>query len=316
MKIHAIASQPHYLAHIEAIHKHLPPEIQGTIWTGKVANDRNAAPEDVFMVAGFSDLIRVRDHRIIYVEHGAGQSYRDVKDGRRGYYHGDPHPERVIAYIAPRQEVADRWERPAFAAGAPICDPHSHETGNSAPVATIGFHWDASLICPEAGTALEHYANDLPRIIARLEESGYGVTATVHPKDTWAPSMWDRLDVPMLPAHEVRRHTDLLIMDNSSLMYELCYLGRTVIALNAPWYRRNVNHGLRFWDWRGWEVDDTETLLRLLSHDLLGDSDINVRMMRSHGNNRDAERAYDKQRSDGKDGERAARWMTKLVSVL
>ena len=59
---------------------------------------------------------------------------------------------------------------------------------------------------------------------------------------------------------EVARRATVYAVDNSSTLWELA-VARPVIALNAPWYRRRVHHGLRFWDLiPGPQVDDAREL--------------------------------------------------------
>lgn len=312
MKVHALASLPHYAEHVDAVHRHLPDEIRGETRFGARTTGKDwHGTDDIVMVGGFYDIYRVPANRIIYVEHGAGQSY--FGDSRaRGHpaYHGTPHhPDRVIAYISPRQEVADSWSKPAFAAGAPVCDDYAHRSGATTPIAAITFHWDARRICPEAGSALEHYAEYLGDIYDRLEEQGFIVVAHHHPRDVRLAAMWRhvrvrRPPIDVVPVADVRRYADLLICDNSSLMYEMDYLGRKVLALNCPEYRRGIQHGLRFWDWKGHFVDDPGELLSMDFENFPYQPGLN------------ALDAYDKAHAIGNDGQRAADWVTNLVSTM
>jgi hypothetical protein len=312
MKIHALASLSHYKEHVEAIWKHLPDELRGEPRFGAGTTSRGwHGTDDIVMVGGFYDIDRVPANRIIYVEHGAGQSYKgDTRAAGHPAYHGSKHhPDRVIAYISPRQGVADSWDKPAFAAGAPVCDEYAHVALPDIPVAAITFHWDASRICPEAGSALEHYVEHLGDIYDRLEEQGFIVVAHHHPRDVRLAAMWRHVRVKnppidVVPVHDVRRFASLLLCDNSSLMYEMSYLGRDVVALNAPWYRRDVEHGLRFWEWRGPAVSGPEQLLAMDFENELSPNEYN------------AQRAYDAPRTNGGDGEAAARWVTSLVETL
>ena len=47
---------------------------------------------------------------------------------------------------------------------------------------------------------------------------------------------------------EVMERSTLYICDNSSTLYEFASTGRPVVVLNAPWFRRDIEHGLRFWE--------------------------------------------------------------------
>lgn len=307
MKIHAISSLPHYREHVLATWAHLPGNLKGFDVHGRFARANPAwDPRDLVMVGGFYDIDRARGHRVIYVEHGAGQAYYHENGKPHPAYHGSEHPDNVVAYISPRQEVADSWDRPAFAAGSPVCDPYELTTDNGQPVVAITFHWDCKLL-PETRSALDHYVADLGRVVHELRREGYRVVGHHHPRDSRLPTVWKNLQVQQVGVDWVRRYADILVADNTSLAYEMLYLCRGVVTLNAPWYRRDVEHGLRFWEHApGVMVDDADELIGVLSAPSLAG-------LKHMG---PAHYAYGRAFSDGCDGLRAAAWVTLLASEL
>lgn len=300
-----LASWPHYAEHVMAVWRHLPAEIRGLQFSGHIP--AWIPLDEVVMIGGGDDIDRTGGRRAIYVEHGAGQSYRgDRKANGHPAYHGGTHPPHVIGYIAPRQEVADAWGRPAVAAGSPVCDQYTHTTWNEHRAVAITFHWNC-YVCPESRSALPHYENDLARIVEHLSDCGWVVLGHHHPRDTRLPKMWRNLGVPIVSVDDVRRSADVLIADNTSLLYEMLYLGREVVALNAPWYRRDIEHGLRFWaDAPTVQADNTDELMDRIGHHWPGFT----------GDARIAERVYGNEVCDGYDGARAATWVTRFVAEL
>lgn len=309
MKIHVVARAPHLAEHIDAVWLKLPESMRGE----RLVDSHARAPKywdhrDIVMVAAYPDIFCTGDRRTIYVEHGAGQSYSipDDKMGAADYYHGGKHPEFVIGYIGPRQSVIDAWGRPGYAAGSPICD--SYQLFAPERVAAITFHYQpsAARYVPEMGSAFEHYHPHMDRIIAALRANGYEVLGHRHPRFNHLRGYWEREHgIREASVHEVRTRAQLLICDNSSLAYELAYLWRNTIMLNAPWYRRDVEHGQRFWSQiPGPQVDDADELIEVIpSADSFDALSVN-------------EAVYGKAHSDGLDGMRASVWLTTFLHEL
>ena len=252
-RIHALASLPHYRRHVEAVWARLDSEVQGEVRWGQTASTRNLPKGDVVLVGGFYDIERVPEHSIVYVEHGAGQSYRgDISTAGHPAYHGSQHDERVIGYVCPNQRVADSWDKPAVAAGCPALDGHDAYRSIAGAMerhAVITFHWDCRRVCAEARSARDHYIEDLHSMVGHLRAHGFDVIGHAHPRDVRAAEIWRNLQVPFEPDPDViLAKADLLVADNTSLQYEAAKLGIPQYVLNAPWYRRYINHGLRFWD--------------------------------------------------------------------
>jgi hypothetical protein len=312
VRIHALASTRQYLRHVNAIWKHIDPSLRGELLTHRNANTKRLPAHDVVMVGGYYDISAVPFQRIIYVEHGAGQSYGgDPRSARHPCYHGSHHPVRVIGYVSPNQRVADSWQRPAYAAGAPALDeiPVRPTRLVSKKVAAITFHFEArgAYIAPEARSARDHYEEMLHSMVAALRTDGFDVLGTWHPRDPVGHRIWRNLQVDATSdPDEVLRRATLMIADNTSLLYEAAYCGIPSIVLNAPWYRRDVEHGLRFWDHvPGLQVNDAyEFASTGFTYYCNG--------MDAHRTAHSAAlHVYGRRRFDA--GEQAARWVEKLA---
>lgn len=113
------------------------------------------------------------------------------------------------------------------------------------PVVAVTFHSDLAL-CPETRSAWRYYDPHLPRLVTdpRWRVVGHG-----HPR-LW-PTIkrrWTELGVDHTPDPDVILTTaDVLVADNTSLQMEAAALGIPCVCLNMPAYRRDVEHGGRFW---------------------------------------------------------------------
>lgn len=265
MKVHAYASLPHYRAHLQPIIDALPEQLRGERWAPYDRDRWTRRPhaskrpiDEPVLVAGWQDAQSVRPHPVIYVEHGAGQAYPgDPRSSFQGSYHGGVGLDHVRLFVCPRQDVADAWQErypgvATVAAGCPRLDPW-HRYGrpdrpHGAAVVAISFHWSCKLI-PETDSALHHYRPQLGQIVKQLDGEGFYVVGHGHPRAQRLPELWQRLGVPWWGYADIMDAATIVIADNTSLLPEAASVGARLVFLNAPWYRRDVHHGGRFWDW-------------------------------------------------------------------
>ena len=288
---------------------HLPKDLKGVCSWGRGASvPRDADDDDLVMIAGFYDLDRARGLRTIYIEHGAGQAYWSENGKPHPAYHGAEHPLLASLLTSPRTRRSPthgiaRRSLP----GSPVCDPYPLITANSKTGRGDHVSIGTASCSPKPVPLSTHYVQDLGKLVRLLRSLGFEVIGHHHPRDGRLPTIWRNLQVRQVDVAEVRDRADILVVDNSSLAYEMLYLGRGVVTLNAPWYRREVEHGLRFWEHiPGWVCNNPEDLAVLDWDGLVNQSRFQSRAP--------AVAAYDRALSDGSDGLRAAAWVTALAS--
>lgn len=221
-----LASHPHYADHIAPV-----AQLLGDV--------------DVALVAGYGDVVAAKGHkRIVLMQHGAGQSYSTNHPN----YPGGRGNESVGLFLTPNEHSADRWRRaypltPAVAVGSPRVDTLPAREPGPGPVVAITFHFDLHLY-PETQSALAWYLPALRELAERFTVIGTG-----HPRRRDMARVYESRGIEYVPDfREVCRRADVLAFDNTSAGFEFAATGRPVVVMDAPWYRRESRHGLRFWD--------------------------------------------------------------------
>jgi hypothetical protein len=258
-----LARESHFADHLIPTWHELPRRLRGTFYVHPEMLEQlsaasieavavEEAPESgpLTLVASYRDLKLARglSRLVVYSEHGAGQSYVGVNSGS---YIGACDRAGVVATLVPGQMAADCHRRahptiPAYPVGCPKLDVHHRapfRRRGDRPVVAISFHWQCR-VCKETRGAHSHYRSALPALAERYEMIGHG-----HPRLLRQISRhYKRAGIEVVEDFaEVIARADVYCIDNSSTMYEWASLDRPVVVLNAPWYRRDVEHGLRFW---------------------------------------------------------------------
>jgi hypothetical protein len=201
--------------------------------------------------------VRAGAAAVVLMEHGAGLSYTGLPpdnpwSGGRGLgmhralflapgpeiagRHAAAHPEIPVEIVGP--VALDTWH-------GVMLQPHSK------PVVCISTHWDCHVL-PETRSAWPWIWMALPAIAASEQ---WELVGHFHPHENRTGVAQEKrrffadLGVRVIEDFaDVLVQADLFVSDNSSTLYEFAATGRPVLCLNPPWYRRDVQHGLRFWE--------------------------------------------------------------------
>lgn len=266
MTVDILAGEPHFLDHLAPVWHALPPDQRGAflVIDGLAKRARRVGIETrsfddeptrgPILVASWGDLRRAMRRgwsRLAFLEHGAGQSYGgDPESAAHSSFAGGKGRDAVSLTFAPNRSCGDRW-RQAYPAmdvrviGCPKLDGLPRREPGPGPVVALSFHFNHNIGCPEGNSAFHHFRAAIPALAA-----SYALIGHAHPRHADRIQPWfERAGVPFVADFaDVCRRADLYVADNSSTLFEFAATGRPVVVLNVPEYRRNVEHGLRFWE--------------------------------------------------------------------
>lgn len=263
MLIHAVWTLPHYLRHLQPIMDELHARGHDVVGfdSRRARIDARPAQPDVTLVASHQDAMRVRgDRRVVYLEHGVGQTYNGRPDSVDAPgWPGGAGLDHVDLFLCPSSEVVNAWERRysaacAVAIGCPALDTHEPaqrrpRAPHEAPIVAISFRWHCD-VAPEASSAFPFYEPYLEDAVAGIKNrTGAQVVGHGHPRMLRRlERAWRSLGLTVIEDFDsLLDVAAVFVADNTSAMYEFAALDKPVVALNAPWYDRSVEHGLRFW---------------------------------------------------------------------
>ncbi len=299
-RIHFAASERHFVDHLVPIWHQLPEEVRGRFHCGlgrkeceqALARARTIGVPDarpgwlppgaagIGVVASVGDLANARKSapriRFAYTEHGCGLTYQQPGPS----YIGSGSRDGVDLIIVPSDRAADiqkvgtphiRIESvgcspkmDGWAPGGPLRDTIAEE---DPPVVAVSWHYDAKNVVMEVRSALPYYE----RILPDLAKGPWQLIGHGHPR-YWGHcrAVYEKYGIePVKSFEEVLRRASLYVVDNSSTLYEFAATGRPVVAVNCPLYRRDVHHGLRFWEHiPGLQCDEPEDLPRVVARAL------------------------------------------------
>lgn len=278
------ASAPHYFHHLYPIWHQLTPHIpfyisrddqmhqlaQQFITPGYLYTWPLPRGNYPVIVSSYQDYLSTKSRPVIFVEHGAGQTYKGLDSGS---YSGGSGRDRTILFLVPNITVANNNSQvypfiPNAVVGCAALDylfpirNHPSTIHSGHPNVVISFHNDFNYL-PEMRSAFDHYSSIIPSLAIN---DSFHLIGHAHPKATHIPHYYAKHNIPFI-AHwpDVIKKADLIIVDNSSILYEAAALDIPTITLNAPWYRRTVHHGLRFWsDIPGPQCNNPSELLDLI----------------------------------------------------
>lgn len=263
MILHAYCSEFHYANKLVPIWNALPTELKGEFvlhprLDGLVQGARIGSPnqDGVMLVASHKDSQWAK-HKFIYVEHGAGQSYAPQQ------WYSNAHRNNMLAALVPGPYCAAKTMQanpnvPVLMIGA----PHLKNVTRTEPNAiAFAWHWRCS-VSLEAGTAFDEYAEAMVQVASVRKVIGTG-----HPRIFGEVNeVYKQCGIESVErSGDVLERAAILVVDNSSIMYEAAALDIPVVLMNSQNYRKDREWGLRFWEaLPGPQVDSPAELLPML----------------------------------------------------
>lgn len=264
MEIDFIATEPHFFDHLSPVWLALTPSSRGKFYGNRVIAARGAPlgievcerfpsrQQILTVTASFGDYKVARrcgQRPVIFCEHGTGQSY----NGDNPSYAGASRRSGVVLFLCPNIFVADANSRhnvPCRIVGTPKLDrwaSYSLVNGEK-PIVCISFHWDCR-VCPETRSAFKFYEVVLCELGKSTE---FRLVGHAHPRaftQGRVRRFFRESRIESWPEFSrVLDEASLYVADNTSTLFEFAATGRPVVVLNCPHYRREVSHGLRFWE--------------------------------------------------------------------
>jgi len=260
-KIDFIASEVHFFDHICEIWKALPVECKGVFYVPVQIRDyaKGKGVQTELLCEGFKDsrlcLVaswgNYRDFtcgEVVFMEHGIGHVYGD----KHPSYAGGLGKDRVVLFLN-QHELSLRRNKESYPdvrgeiIGTPKMDLYQNVEIRHGNRVCLSFHWDC-FVSPESRSAFEYYRK---YIYALRRVKGIELVMHGHPRQygAWQKKI-KQYGVPFIEDFdEVLRECDVYVNDNSSTMYEFASLGKPIVILNCPHYRRTVRTGIRFWEY-------------------------------------------------------------------
>lgn len=267
--LRVLATFPHYVDHmmpiVDVLRDHgVDVEVFSTrhesIWGQYIhPTDIERMGQNLWMVASSVDSGRCVGQRLVYLEHGTGQTYPGDTGGLNNPGYSDGPMNGAVLFLCPNLFVMNRRQQnhpnvPAYLVGCPKMDQYygkatGFHIGVQNDVVALAFHWNCG-ICAESKSAFDHYRGGFNRLVLSMRRRGVTVVGHSHPRmSKRCQYHYERHGIEWWDHDRVLYEAAVLCVDNSSLGYEFASLDRPVVWLNSPQYRRHVHHGLRFWEY-------------------------------------------------------------------